>query len=154
MGVIEIKEDVKIVQKDKIVILEKGDRIQILKENSFTSQDFERIMSGEFVSFDSAVMKVVFNGEETRFRLVNPTIFNRRTFFEIEGFDSLSRKNVTYSVNKQGLTISQRDNAFKFEGVYSHIYGDEYIGFVLKAGSETKISSPYLTIQSYSKDWF
>lgn len=32
MKVIEIKEDVRIVQEDKITILEKGDKIRVLKE--------------------------------------------------------------------------------------------------------------------------
>lgn len=31
--IIEIKENVKIVQEDKIIILEKGDRIQVLEED-------------------------------------------------------------------------------------------------------------------------
>lgn len=154
MKIIEIKEDVKIVQEDFNVILEKGDRIRVLKENVFGIQDFEKIMPGSHVNFESAVVKVVFNGKKDEFRLVNPTIFSRKTFFEIDGYDSLSRKSVVFSINKRGLTISQKGNAFKFEGVHSYIYGDEYIGFVLKAGENTKISSTYLTMQSYSKDWF
>jgi hypothetical protein len=106
--IVEIQEEVRILQDDQEIILEKGDKIQILKENNF---DLENLIDQTISSMEGYYVGSP-RGETTEFILDKPFIQIKRDTYEFCGLDKISHRNIAFPITKKSIEIKSVDHGF------------------------------------------